>query len=83
MIVYCNPTPKAIDRGVLSTLRKSSKSSVSPMLSIMIPRKRGIHVGWNHVAVVGSHKARAAPLITHTGNALARVMKSFSILFTG
>jgi hypothetical protein len=48
----------------------------------MIPRKSGIHVGWNHVAVEGFHKAKNAPPTTQTGKKFASVMKNFSARLT-
>lgn len=52
------------------------------MLSMMMPRNRGIQSGWNHIAVAGCHKARAAPVKTHMGKALARLRKTLSMEFT-
>ena len=69
----------AMDRGILKTCRKSSKLRVSPMLSMMMPRKSGIHDGWNHVAVAGSHKARPAPPTTQTGKKFVSALKIFSM----
>ena len=83
MMVYCSPTPRAMDLGIWITRRKSSKLSVNPMLSMMMPRKRGIHVGWNHVAVVGSQRERQAPPTTQAGKKFASVMKNFSTRLTG
>ena len=52
------------------------------MLSIIMPSKRGIHLGWSHVAVAGSQKAKHAPAKIQTGKKFANVIKKISTRFT-
>ena len=45
MTRYCKPTPKRTVPGISRIRTKSCAVSVNPMLSMMMPRKYGIHVG--------------------------------------
>ena len=75
--VYWSAMPGSTRRRSREMRPKSSKPSVMPMLSMMMPRPSGMSGPLNHVNSSGRTSASPVAASTHSGNALVSAASSF------